>query len=233
MTHIKENPGVNDPRFRRVDDALVSAEAEAAADGARRYRTARLTCPHCHEAISIGVSINAIALLEPGLHDAEQDRVNWLAALPENQRLVLELAKNAGLLEAFQQAVERAKEGQVPRSREKFFLTWLQTVRPVVVPRFAVDRIINLVGHRPLTFFSAQGIMGVAVEGHLRLFLPSVLIMGVTRKTGVGRARPGLDVTMRPLDDWIRTRWGYVANAGITLDLMRKRSFGDFARPLL
>jgi hypothetical protein len=207
----------------------MSAEPEGDAGRKLKY----LQCPHCQERIAVLMSARLEVPQQTYVFtSSEAHQAQWRKELPEMQRLVLDLAERNGMLSAFRKAAETAHRDSVPSHIEPLFLRWIRECRQVMIPQEHLRRLsVALNDPHHITCFATQGILGVASGRALRLFVPAVIVLGLKKKT-----RDGLRLAVEPdeakLDEWIRTRWGYVTEP-IVLDELRKRSFGAFARPLL
>jgi hypothetical protein len=74
----------------------------------------------------------------------------------------------------------------------------------------------------------------VLADGRMRGFVPNELLIGHAIK-GVGNhaVKARTMVTVEPLAEWVRTRFGYVVGHGPFYEELCQRSYGDFAKPAL
>jgi hypothetical protein len=89
-------------------------------------------CPNCKELVSVVFR----AFLEGvGEFDADASAVTYRETLIEPKRLILEEAERNGSLSAFTDAVTRAQPNVKPKNMERFFLNWMSTCQPAVLPK--------------------------------------------------------------------------------------------------
>src|SRR3989344_703314 len=113
-----------------------------------------LQCPHCQKMITVVVRTQIEQIL-PWSGDASDP----LACLTDAQKKTVEVAKQAGILDMFEEVVRIANAGQIPRSMERFFVTFLRTAVTKVIPRFALDFFLDRFAARhvrDLQFWVAQ-----------------------------------------------------------------------------
>jgi hypothetical protein len=158
--------------------------------------------------------------------------------LTEDQRIILQRAQGTGLLSAFTQAVERFNQ-LFPNSAvktagmERFFLTYLKASRPALIPRFALDELKRLFPGHKIGSWSANGIIGITASGAIRMFMPSVIVTGLrVRGFNSSGASQTIAANENDLNSWIKTKYGYVPGEGEFMDMLRKKSIGEFALPV-
>jgi hypothetical protein len=192
----------------------------------------KLLCPCCGEEITFGLAITEVRKFET----VEQGPDWWKSSLSPEQINVVERAQINGLLDALKTAMSKAVNTQAapPRSVERFFLTLLKTMRPKRIPKFCLDALYAEFGGR-IDFWSAQGIGIVLSDGAIVMFVPLDVVVGTAiSPTGSSGRTIRMDTKESEFYAWIKTRMGYVPTGkGLFLEEMRRKSFGEFARPTL
>jgi len=192
----------------------------------------RMACPSCGTVLELTVRCGAKVVIDDrAVTSAATSAVPQRTAAEHD---VLAAARRAGLLEPFRATTEFVKQDQVPKDMEGFFLTFLRGLTRRLIPAYAMEAFNTLFEHRPLEYYTAQGIGAVVIDGYIRLFVPNHEVLG-TQLRGLnrnkGRGRLTIDDGAEKLQQWIHTRWGYVAGPGALYEQLRHRSFGEFARP--
>jgi hypothetical protein len=194
----------------------------------------RVFCPHCHREVEIRLGVKLKSLL-PGSGEASNESAAR-SALTDQQRSFLEAAEQNGMLRAFAFAVQNGPmAGHAPKDMDLFLLNFLRSAKPKVIPKAALDILLDDFGRcGRLEFFSAQGVGVVTIDRRIRGFVPVQIVCGES-VTGANRAiKYRLETDHAELREWIRTKRGYVpAGSNEFLDAIRKKSFGDFANPIL
>lgn len=199
-----------------------------------------IDCPHCSEKILVGFKSKVwIQRLETVTNDGHtsqpRDKVKtWQDSLSGKQSAVLDEAKRTGLLDCFVHALERGPHDGMPNNKEKYFLGWLQHCKPRIIPEWALNEFRELYPKKYIEFYGHGFVGAVCADSEFSLFLPINLINGISIKQRVsGEKRMGTpDVS--GVRQWIRTRMGYVpAGKGAFVDEMKKKSYGEFANPVL
>lgn len=197
-----------------------------------------VTCPRCHANIGIRLKIQAAATdldvradtapVESLVPDAP--RAAPTPTLGENERALLESAERSGLLKAFTRAVHEAKQDAgLPGNMAEFFLTFLRSAVAKRVPSFVIKRFNDeFNGH--LSFWGAQGILAVSVDGMVRMFVPLSFIAGPPITSIGTKAMNGrLHVDGQDLEVWVKGRFGYVPMSSENyLDAMKRKNIGKF-----
>lgn len=201
-------------------------------------RRKAFACPHCGEMCSLPVSIQ---VLEPEKfiesEDSECETFDPYRGLTADQRDIVVSAERGGILEAFGQACANRNGAveQTPRRLGKFFVTFLRTARPKIVPGFVLRHYIQQFNGQ-IEFWGSQGVLGVVADGKLRAFLPLAMAAGMKVKKVAGggmdarRMNARLSAEDAEFQDWVKTRHGYVpSECRVFMAEIRKRSIGDFA----
>jgi hypothetical protein len=205
----------------------------------------RTHCPQCGAVLELTLLCKAVAIL-PTTEDgtlvsksAQRQEALSMRQGTEAEQDVLAAARRAGLLEPFYQTARFVKRDQVPKDLDGFFLTVLRGLTQRLIPSYAMAEFNRLFDFHPLEYHTAQGIGVVIVDGYLRLFVPNAEVVGTPLRrlnnhgSKLVKRTLKLDDGKAKLREWIHTRWGYVAGPGALYEHLRKRSYGDFARPSL
>ena len=114
-----------------------------------------------------------------------------------------------------------------PKDMDVFLMTALRTLRTKRIPPSALRLLIaNYEGGR-VEFLAGSGVGVVIVDGKLREFVPIQLVVGDHL------AKIKMDYNEGSLMRWVKTKMGYVPADSIFIDELRRRSFGEFANPVL
>jgi len=190
----------------------------------QRERITIRRCPHCDGLIKI--------FLECGLRKGDEgDAFDWKVGLAAEQIQVVERARKVGVLAAFESVVNESQKGKVPKSIEKFFLTFMNMAVPRRIPQFCMDKLNDAFGGERISVYGAQGIALILAGNEIRWFVPYDLVRGVplSKIGGTGTTKRA-SIDEDAFVEWIRTKHGYVAGRGVMLDSMRAKSRGAFAR---
>lgn len=134
-------------------------------------KTKVFECPHCRKPLSIHVQTEIM-----GVDIPEEGNIDWRAGLSDNEKQAVEAAREAGVLDAFKRAVEYGENR--PKCIERFFLSFLRSARPRIIPGFAMNALIAEFSQKRVSLLQAQGILAVIVEGSIRKFIPLELAAG-------------------------------------------------------
>jgi hypothetical protein len=208
---------------------VESGDKDAGADSFRHY-VRQGTCPHCGGDLRIHLRAEVADISIP-VADLDQADA-WKRGLSDDQLSVVEMARETGLLASFKAVVEYTKVVDRPSHIERFFVNFMKMSTQKVVPQFAIDHFSRAFPGTRLSFWTCQGIMAVCANGTIRCFAPKDLICGQRIKKANGNGT-GMQLHADPhmLDEWSRTRFGYVAGEGAMFEAMRAKSIGEFARP--
>jgi hypothetical protein len=204
---------------------------------AKAYTGRKAVCPHCSEEILVhfSVEISEVAAPKgetPSANPADKI-ARWRSTLDPSQSGTIDAAKRSGLLDSFEQAVKSSAVTQ-PSNIEKFFLDWLKLARAKMIPSWAMDEFKDLYPGKYIEFHVSQCVGAVVAGGKISLFLPVELLSGKTVKTAMDGTKRMLPPDISGVRQWMRTKMGYVpADCPSAIAEMRKRSFGEFARPVL
>jgi DNA-directed RNA polymerase subunit RPC12/RpoP len=187
-----------------------------------------IACPKCDHRfmVNVRVEVSDLMLTEDGL------QLSPTRTLTDAERKFMEEAREARLFEPFAKAVELAKAGQVPRDMERFFMTVMKTAAARKVPPFALERFRREYPRSRIDFWVSQGIGILLADGAIRQFVPADLVTGRTIKSlGGDSVKTKTNATPEGLEEWTRTRFGYVVGRGAFFDALRQKSIGAFSRP--
>lgn len=187
----------------------------------------RVECPHCGHEVEVEIRAVVIGVAIPDHSPVTDDA--WRAELSDEEKGVLSYAVEHGVLESFSLVAQRVKQPQ-PRNLERFFLNFMRKAVPASLPRPILGKLIAAYMDR-IECWIADGMAMILSDGMIRCFMGQDMLMG---KRVHGPAGSALKARMRAdvgdVDDWIRTRFGYVAKSGAMFDSMRVRSHGEFGR---
>jgi hypothetical protein len=200
-------------------------------EGLRRYKRDAV-CPHCGQPIECYVTVGIVETQVPQESTATRGKP-WAERLSPEQRQILEALRQQGLVQAFQAAMEEIPSQNRPKDAERYLFTWLQKAAPRVVPPFAIAYFKAEFHRESLSFYAADAIIAVVANGCIKGFIPMPLLVGRAVKglTGSHNIRARLPATPEALDQWVRTRFGYVMGHGPAFEMLQQRSFGAFAQP--
>lgn len=183
-------------------------------------------CPHCDQTFRVEISVN----FKPS-DELWHDAPPWRDRLDPAQVRLLDEVTETGLLRAFEQAATAAKGGETPTNMEKFFLTFLKTAVPKLVPSAALDFYVAQFPSRRINFLGGQGVLAVLADGAIKCFIPTEYVTGrkVRAANGNGfaiRTEPRMD----ELVVWRKTRMGYVIDGEMFADELKRISVGEFSK---
>ncbi len=132
-------------------------------------------CPHCNKPIKITISTEIL-----NIEDASdvEGNLTWKAGLNPEQIKTVEDAMASGLFAVFERTVGQVISIQTPRSMEKFFVTFMQTVVLKTVPRKILDHFIKMFNKARIEFWCAQGICMIVADNCVRAVMPQEIIVG-------------------------------------------------------
>lgn len=185
-------------------------------------------CPHCNENFFIEFQIQIAGML------SENQSFDWLATLRADQVEFLKKSEDIGLTMAFRQVVEVAMKDQMPRTIEKYFLTWLEKTQPLMIPSFALEFYKKEFPNTEIKIIGSQGILGVLANRQLKCFVPSEIIVGKNLRKANGSGfgtNIKLPVNEADLIQWKRTRMGYVVKGSVFEGELKSISVGSFVKP--
>lgn len=184
-------------------------------------------CPSCGCALVVPIDIEVHPVENSDEPNPSQD---WLERQPASVKGLVETGEVTGMLAAFIEAHKKA-DSSIPGDYRKVFVEFFRTAKPRPVPQLVMDRYSREFPARRLEFHSATGVIAVIADKAVVAFAPVSTICGSPiRLTHGGKLKGRLDVTAQSLEEWIRTRFGYVASPGPMLDQMKRRSIGEIAR---
>ena len=128
------------------------------------------TCPHCNNLISVVAKTEILEVVV-----REDGNINWDSGLSLDQKTMISEVKDSGLFTQFQRTVAVAKSTQLPRSLERFFISFLRNAGPVPVPRFVLEYFLGrFAGH--ISFLCTDGICAITCDGIIHGFCPQTMI---------------------------------------------------------
>ena len=186
-----------------------------------------IICPHCKEELVVRMQApEVIAVYSPSEEKEGGDKKDWKSGLTQEQIGVVELAKNAGIFDAFVEVAKVAKENNMPQCLERFFITVIKTATPRTMPFFAVKAYKKEFQADQINFSVAQQIGVIVVDHVIRAFIPTDKITGRVMRNMQGKVKGKIRVAESVFHDWRRTRHGYVSGRGAMFEILRQKSIG-------
>lgn len=210
--------------------------------------TRSFTCPVCDAHLQFRLSVKVNAVQETltteehaelaGLPEPLKKTPKAFAKMDDPQRTAAQMRlkrlvqyyEDTGILQAFLDIASELKAHQMPKDTTTFFLNWLRTCTVAqLIPKFALRKLINEFKDEYIEVQHAQGIGAVISDGVLRAFVPMHLLRGeVIRAGGGSNTKLRTSATDAGMDNWIRTKHGYVLGTGALFNEMRKQAKGSF-----
>lgn len=183
-------------------------------------------CPHCSQPIRFDLGVRLVSVSKPD--DEALCASSNRSKLSESQQSVLKFLDQQGILSSFEAVVRFVRHEQTPTDIGAFFFEFMKTARPIKVPPVVLETLIAEFPNERIEVWSSQGIAVIVTRGLMRCFIAQKVVQGIRIKGS--RLRTSVDTTM--INDWIRTKFGFVAGPGPFLEEIRKRCLGEFARPM-
>lgn len=174
-------------------------------------KTKVFECPHCRNSIRVGVQTEILSVDIP-----EEGNIDWDAGLSTHEKGAIEAAKESGTLDAFKRAVEYGDHR--PRSIERFFLSYLRSAKPRIIPEFATRTLFKEFPRQRVNILQAQGILAVVVEGSIRKFIPLELAAGKSLG-GSNKLRTSADEA--EYHNWMKSECTFPANKAFSIPNLR------------
>lgn len=184
--------------------------------------TRRFTCPCCRAVLQFRAefAIRKVRVVEEGATTLPKRNPPAKA----RGRQIAELMNGGPFMNAFLQALVKASTSFLPKDPAEYFThVWLKKITRITLPRFAYDRLREEFGDGFMEVFGAEGVEAVVVAGRIRQFIPHYLLAGrrVTSGTrGEEANAPRVPPNPAALDEWIRTKYGYVPDEGPFMDAL-------------
>lgn len=186
-----------------------------------------LTCPHCSGEINVKLDIRSSGNFIDQKPKHELPRIERFSSYEVN---LLDLCERDGILAAFANAARQAKGSQSPKDMDRFFLGFLRTCAKVVVPAETLNVLRREFPGQEILIYSTQGVVMILADGRPELFAPEVFAR--TSKTQADKMGAFKIPAPAPqLEEWIRTKNGYVSGKGLLWAELKGKSAGHFARP--
>lgn len=210
--------------------------------------TRSFTCPNCGEHWQFRLSVHVKGIqptLSPEEHAAKDGRPvmtkqeakttpNGASAQlnAESVRLMrlMQFYKDSGIFSAFIEIAAELKSHQMPKDTETFFINWIRTTTKAhLIPKFALRKLINEFNDSQIEVQHSQGIGAVISDGALRCFIPMHLLRGeVIRAGGGSNTKLRTLATDAGMDNWIRTKHGYVVGTSAMFQELKRQAKGSF-----
>lgn len=204
--------------------ALLTDEEKAAhrafLDGAGH--AVAVACPACQHAFEVRLKLSA------KVHSRAALAPRAALTRPETpQDRLLAAAEQSGVLDAFRQACEKLKATNRPTDIRAYFVQWAEKKALVAPGPAALAALRTEVPTGYLELWQWGGVVGVAADQQLWLFVPYDYVKGLSGGAVLQMRLPAVS----QLQVWVRGRFGYVpAEARGFQEALQERSFGGFAR---
>ncbi|HEY8560470.1 MAG TPA: hypothetical protein VIL74_08840 [Pyrinomonadaceae bacterium] len=197
-------------------------------------------CPCCNTKLQFRarVQLTSVGIADTREEVAERDNVPVQINGADRKRIekvernrdFLRFAKETGVLDAFEQAVDAASMFK-PKNLEAFFVNWLETAVKVKTPQFALRQCLlskDLSAGGELELWRSGAIGAILQNGNFKVFIPNDLLKGGTVES-LATADGGITKQERTnLQVWVRTRFGYIEKSSEFSRELRKHSIGGF-----
>lgn len=209
--------------------------------------TKTFVCPNCNIHLQFRTSVKILSVQptltgeeliekrvaeQPESFKTPEQKVAEHQAHAERLRLarLVQFYKDSGILDAFLDVARELKAHQMPKNAEMFFLNWIRaTTKAQLIPKFALRKLINEFNDGQIEVHHAQGIGAIISDGTLRAFVPMHLLRGeVIRAGGGSNTKLRTLATDAGMDNWIRTKHGYVVGTGAMFSELKKQAKGSF-----
>lgn len=193
-----------------------------------------VSCPHCNQEMLIYLSLS-ISKVErfSGAGNSDFEK-RWMGELSQKEKNQLDRARKTGILDAYRYAVENSG-GSMPNNVEKHLLGFFKDAKQKTIPSFALDEFKSLYPGKFIEFYATRGVGCVVASGVMEMFIPTEILTGSKIKTQTNGIEALLPADISGVRMWMHTKMGYVpSDSRIALEEFRsKKSFGEFARPML
>jgi hypothetical protein len=205
-------------------------QKKAALEAGAAYKNKRINCPHCGEEVLLGVEYRIdVRPNKAGVGDQTQTTSEGYWRSTQSQEILREIDAMSPMIETWRKIFTQV-HGAVPKLAAKAFLAWTRVLQPKPLPP-EVNRFFS--GEYPgqsCRIVHSNGIAAILVEDVLTQLIPTTLLDGDALKGQAGVIRSGR-TDISKIENWIRTKYGYVAGSGTMLTELRKRCYGAFDQP--
>jgi len=199
--------------------------------GSPWWENKQFRCPCCQTILEIrlSVTLDQVAIKE-GNSEFECKPNIKEPFFTTDEKKILKYATANGILAGFVEVVKLVKSDSLPGDMEKFFLMVLTTMKPRLLPKFALNRFIeDFPG--TIDFYASQGIGIVISSGEIKRFVPTELL-GSAKIKGIGvGTKKRISVAPEELDGFLKTKYGLVACRGAMFSMMGGKALGNFCHP--
>jgi hypothetical protein len=202
--------------------------------------TRGFTCPHCNTHLQFRVNVAVVGVQETltreegAVRDESPLKVSKQTlekyALNGKYDGFLDTAKNLGVFDAFNQALE-ATPHSIPKDRELYFLKWFEKASRIKTHSYALRQCLqekDLIAVGDLELWGFQNVCAVLADGVFKVFLPTELTNGKAIEKLVPTEKGFQLQKQTDLTIWVRTRFGYIERSGEFCNELRKHSIGSF-----
>lgn len=217
-----------------VDVAIARRERHADTSAKEEpYVTTARTCPHCRVAIQLQLEIKIIGVQVLPSHIAPAEDSQQVKGTRMAQEYYISQLREDGVVKAFEEALSVANAESMPNDIVGALLAYLNGATQIEkVPRFVLHEFAREFPRHFVTFWQYNGIVGVKAGRELRWFVPAYYINGRNSNTKGKGGGLRLRTEPRPaqVQEWVKTRNGYVVGRGaLHAELSGKRA-GHFAK---
>lgn len=229
-----------------IDDQLTPQQLEAIEKETRQF-----VCPSCGECWQFRLSVSVKGVQRPPTPEESATRDGRPYIPPKHPKSaavvyedpnppmgnnrpalvrLVQYYREIGVLAAFEQTVAEAKSHQLPKDMGGFFLTWLgKCVKANLIPKLALRKLINEFDDGQIEVWHSDLIAAVVSDGKLRAFVPIHILRGELVRLGkLSSTRLRTRATDERLDNWIRTKHGYVLGTGAMFSELQRQAKGSF-----
>ena len=186
-------------------------------------------CPNCEKEVRVRASVKFGGAAIEGREKTppQSHRQNENAGNSKEHRVLID-AKESGMFDSFVRTVKEEKSGMVPGDLDKFFLDFLRTGRPCLVPSRTMNLYKALYDGR-INFFQSMGVVAVIADGIVKEFCPYRYARDSKQKIGMMAA--SFTPPEENMEIWVRGRFGYVPKSSkLFEEALRQPTIGEFGR---
>jgi len=199
-------------------------------------RAKTFQCPCCDAKLQLKVQVSVFGVFE--INDENELLISKdpkpavvKDRLTPEERALFESLRPSGLYSAFENAA-RASLYTNAKDMEKYFLTFIQSAVPVKTPQFAIRQCLpDDEQEGDLELWQLNTVCAVIANGEIRAFFPVELVKGKPLRSPLAASGKSITTSKESIgiNDWVKTRNGYVAGRGLLFKELRGKAAGNFA----